>query len=47
MTDEEFQKELQDLVEMLESLYRIKDRNRTKWLKDEIRIHLIEILSKL
>lgn len=41
MTDEEFKKEVQDLVEMLNSLRLIKDKGQTKWLKREIREQLI------
>lgn len=45
MTDEEFEKEVQDLVDMLNSLHLIKDKGRTKWLKREIREQLIKILQ--
>lgn len=45
MTDEEFKKEAQDLVDMLNILRRIKDKGRRKWLKAEIR-HQITILMK-
>ncbi|MBD5199372.1 MAG: hypothetical protein HDS83_03155 [Bacteroidales bacterium] len=45
MTDEEFEKEVQDLVDMLNSLHLIKDKGRTKWLKREIREQLIKILK--
>lgn len=45
MTDEEFKKEVQDLVEMLNILHLIKDKGRTKWLKREIRAQLITILK--
>lgn len=44
MTDEEFEKEVKDLVEMLNSLHLIKDKGLTKWLKREIRAQLIKIL---
>lgn len=44
MTDEEFEKEVRDLVEMLNNLHRIKDKGLTKWLKREIRAQLIQIL---
>ena len=44
MTDEEFEKEVRDLVEMLNNLHRIKDKGLTKWLKREIRAQLIKIL---
>ena len=33
MTDEEFKKEVQDLVEMLNILHLIKNKGRTKCLK--------------
>lgn len=46
MTDEDFQKEVQDLVDMLNSLHRITDKGRTKWLKREIRAQLINLLSR-
>lgn len=45
MTDEEFEKEVRDLVEMLNNLHRIKDKSLTKWLKREIRAQLIKILK--
>ena len=45
MTDDEFEKEVQDLVELLNSLHLIKDKGRTKWLKKEIRAQLIRILN--
>ena len=44
MTDEEFEKEVKTLVEMLNSLRLIKDKGLTKWLKREIREQLIIIL---
>ena len=43
MTDEEFKKEVDDLVEMLNTLRLIKDKGRTKWLKREIRYQLIKL----
>ncbi|MDE6235334.1 MAG: hypothetical protein K2M56_06255 [Muribaculaceae bacterium] len=46
MTDEEFKKEVEDLVDMLNSLRRIKDKGRTKWLKREIREQFIKILKE-
>lgn len=46
MTDEEFKKEVQDLVEMLNILHLIKDNGRTKWLRREIRAQLIKILKE-
>lgn len=46
MPDEEFEKEVKDLVDMLNCLHRITDKGRTKWLKIEIRAILIEILKK-
>lgn len=45
MTDEEYQKEVKDLVDMLNCLRRIMDKGRRKWLKAEIRIQL-RILMK-
>lgn len=44
MTDEEFNMEVQDLIDMLNCLHRIKDKGRAKWLKREIREQLIRIL---
>ena len=46
MTDEEFEKEVRDLVEKLNNLHRIKDKDLTKWLKREIRDQLIQILRE-
>lgn len=46
MTDEEFQKEVQDLVEMLNDLHRIKNKGLKKWLKREIRAQIINLLNK-
>ena len=44
MTDEEFEKEVRDLVEMLNNLHRFKDKGLAKWHKREIRDQLIQIL---
>lgn len=46
MTDEEFEKEVRDLVEMLNNLHKIKNKGLTKWLKNEIRAQLIKILKE-
>lgn len=46
MTKEEFDREVQDLVDMLNELYRIKDRNLKGWLKAEI-MHLVRKLLKV
>lgn len=46
MTDEEFKREVDDLVEMLNNLRLIKDRGRRKWLVFEIR-RQIQKLTKL
>jgi hypothetical protein len=40
MSDEEFQKEVEDLTAMLGSLRQIKDKGRRRWLKIEIRNQL-------
>lgn len=45
MTDEEFKKEVQDLVDMLNILRRINDRGRKRWLKAEIRNQLRLLLK--
>lgn len=37
MTDEQFMKEVEDLVEMLKSLLLIRDKGKKRWLKTEIR----------
>lgn len=37
MTDEEFEKNLTDLVEMLKCCHRINDKSLTKYLKVEIK----------
>ena len=46
MTDEEFKKEVKDLVDMLENLHLIRDKGLTKWLKREIRAQLIKIIKE-
>ncbi len=43
MTDEDFEREVQDLVEMLNNLRRIKDKGRRQWLKAEIRAQLVKL----
>jgi hypothetical protein len=43
MTDEEFEKEVQDLADMIRNLRRIRDRRLRKWLLHEIRRQLIEV----
>lgn len=45
MTDEEFEKEVSDLVEMLRNLRLIKDKARRPWLKAAIKEQL-RILMK-
>lgn len=45
MTDEEFKKEVEDLVEMLNNLRRIRDRGLKKWLKAEARRQLQLLLK--
>lgn len=45
MTDEDFKKEVQDLVDMLNTLRLIKDKGRKGWLKREIRRQLQIILK--
>lgn len=45
MSDEEFKKEVEDLIEMLNNLHRIRDKGLTKWLKREIKSRLINILK--
>lgn len=45
MTDEEFEREVRDLVEMLNNLHRIRDKGLRKWLKAEIRYQLIKLLE--
>lgn len=44
MTDEEYEKEIEDLTEMLRDLRLIKDRGRKRWLKAEIRVLMNTIL---
>ncbi len=43
MTDEEFKREVENLVENLNNLRLIRDKGRRKWLKREIRYQLIEL----
>lgn len=43
MTDEEFEKEVKDLSEMLRILRLIKDKGHRKWLKREIRDSVIKL----
>lgn len=45
MTDEEFEKEVEDLTELLRNLRRIKDKGRKRWLKAEIRIFLRKLMN--
>lgn len=45
MTDEEFKREVQDLVDMLNLLRLIKDKSRKRWLKVEIRNQLRLLLK--
>ena len=45
MSDGEFEKEVRDLVEMLNNLHRIRDKGLRKWLKAEIRYQLIKLLE--
>lgn len=45
MEDEEFKKELQELIGMLESLRRIKDLQRRRSYKMEIRAQLIRVMK--
>lgn len=45
MTKEEFDREVQDLVDMLKNLRKIKDRGRRAWLKKEIRRHLNGLMN--
>lgn len=44
MTDEEFEKEIEDLTAMIRDLRLIKDKGRKRWLKAEIRVLLNTIL---
>jgi len=46
MSDEEFEKEVKDLVEMLNNLRRIKDKGRKSWLKAEIKEQLRRLLNE-
>lgn len=46
MEDEEFEKDLENLIGLLRSLQRINDVGRQKWLKAEIRILLNKMLRK-
>lgn len=43
MTDEEFEKEVEDLSDMLRTLHHIRDKGRRKWLKREIRALVIKL----
>lgn len=43
MSDEEFAKEVADLVDLLNSLRLIKDKGRAKWLRAEIRSLVIKL----
>lgn len=45
MTDDEFKKGVEELKEMLESLRLIRDRDRRKWLKTEIRYQLNQLMK--
>jgi hypothetical protein len=45
MTDEEFKREVQNLVEMLNNLRLIKDKGLRRWLKVEIRNQLNQLLN--
>lgn len=44
MTEEEFEKEVEDLTAMLRSFRLIEDKGRRKFLKREIRLLLINLL---
>lgn len=46
MTDEEFKKEVSDLMELLESHHRIRDKSLTKWIKREIRYKINSLLNE-
>jgi hypothetical protein len=46
MTDEEFKKEVEDLIEMLKNFRRIKDKGLKKWMKAVIRNQLNLLISK-
>jgi hypothetical protein len=45
MTDEEFKREVQNLVDMLNNLRLIKDKGLRRWLKVEIRNQLNQLLN--
>lgn len=45
MSDEEFKMEVNDLVEMLNNLRKIRDKGRRKWLKAEIRVQLRALMK--
>lgn len=45
MTDEEFEKEVEELTAMLRLLRDIRDKSRTKWLKDELRLQFLKLLK--
>lgn len=45
MSEEEFKKEVQDLVAMLNNLRLIKDKGRRRWLKAEIIIQLRALMK--
>jgi len=45
MSDEEFAKEVKDLVDMLNNLRRIKDKGRRPWFKAEIKEQLRKLLK--
>lgn len=47
MTDEEFKKEVQDLVDLLNYLHLVKEKDRTKWLKREVRAIFLKLLSRV
>lgn len=46
MTDDEFEKALDDLNGMLKSLRRITDKGRRDWLKNIIRRELNKMMKK-
>ena len=45
MTDEQYEKEVDDLAGMLLSLRLIKDKERRKWLKKEIIIQVKTLIA--
>lgn len=45
MTDDEFEREVQSLVEMLNHFHLIKDKGLKRWLKAEIRAQLRDLLK--